>query len=391
MDEVQGPELVIGLISAVGTNLEALCRSLDQCLTSVQFNSTTIHLIETIHELERWESGVLAEEPYDKRIEQHMDAGDEFRRALNRGDALALMAIARIREEREKVTGEANTTFPRHAYLLRSLKNPAEVGMLREIYGSAFILIAGYSPRETRLEELANSIASSHQNMQPDAYRASAERLIYRDQSGQGIKLGQNVSGSFPLADFFVDVSRPAEMESELRRFVEVVFGHPFHTPSRDEFAMFHAKAAALRSSDLGRQVGAVIASKDGDIIAVGTNEVPKAGGGLYWPGDEDDGRNFNLGHDPSDRFKRMALGDIIQRMQEAGWLNEKVWAESRTIGPGSSLQRGWTRLRIGIPSYECDRVCSCRSCGNGRNNGCGAARGQRCWLLDLHDHFSLP
>jgi deoxycytidylate deaminase len=41
---------------------------------------------------------------------------------------------------------------------------------------------------------------------------------------------------------------------------------------------MFMAFSSALRSADLSRQVGAVIA-KNGDLIASGANDVPKFGG----------------------------------------------------------------------------------------------------------------
>lgn len=40
------------------------------------------------------------------------------------------------------------------------------------------------------------------------------------------------------------------------------------------------AFGAALRSAQMGRQVGASLLSDLGDVIAVGTNEVPRAGGG---------------------------------------------------------------------------------------------------------------
>ena len=46
---------------------------------------------------------------------------------------------------------------------------------------------------------------------------------------------------------------------------------------------MFMAFASALRSADLSRQIGAVIAH-DNEIIATGANDCPKSGGGLYWP-----------------------------------------------------------------------------------------------------------
>ncbi len=45
---------------------------------------------------------------------------------------------------------------------------------------------------------------------------------------------------------------------------------------------MHDAYSAGLRSACLSRQVGAALMDDEGNIIATGTNEVPKAGGGVY-------------------------------------------------------------------------------------------------------------
>ena len=55
----------------------------------------------------------------------------------------------------------------------------------------------------------------------------------------------------------------------------------------------------------------------------MGTNEVPKAGGGLYWCDDESDKRDFRLGYETCDKIKRRVLGDLIGRLKKRGWLAE--------------------------------------------------------------------
>lgn len=45
---------------------------------------------------------------------------------------------------------------------------------------------------------------------------------------------------------------------------------------------MFVAKATALRSCDLSRQVGAVIVDPNGTIVSTGCNEVPMPKGGFF-------------------------------------------------------------------------------------------------------------
>lgn len=81
---------------------------------------------------------------------------------------------------------------------------------------------------------------------------------------------------------------------------------------------MFHAKAAAMQSADLSRQVGAVIADNEMRIIATGCNDVPKAGGGIYWATDSGDTRDFQLGHDSNARFKDETLVEILGRLKDS-------------------------------------------------------------------------
>ncbi len=68
-----------------------------------------------------------------------------------------------------------------------------------------------------------------------------------------------------------------------LSRFFKAIFGCPYVTPTFQEYAMYMAHAASFSSSNLSRQVGAVI-TKNNSIIATGSNDFPKAFGGTYWP-----------------------------------------------------------------------------------------------------------
>jgi deoxycytidylate deaminase len=78
---------------------------------------------------------------------------------------------------------------------------------------------------------------------------------------------------------------------------------------------MFAAKAAALRAIDLSRQVGAAIFTNNGEIISMGSNEVPKAGGGTYWSDTEGrfDDRDYVREYDSNDRRKTQILTEILE------------------------------------------------------------------------------
>jgi cytidine deaminase len=90
---------------------------------------------------------------------------------------------------------------------------------------------------------------------------------------------------------------------------------------------MYMAKSASLRSSALTRQVGASIFRPAGEIISLGCNEVPKAGGGTYWSGDVLDKRDFVEGRDPNDEKKAELLVDLIDRLHSCGHLSSDLTA----------------------------------------------------------------
>lgn len=319
-----GPEIVFGLVGSVGTELDFVAQCLSATLGDLNYQPLTIRLSELMHEVELEFCKKLDEDPAYKRYMSHMTAGNELREFLARGDALAMLAVGAIREAREDKGGKPDQPLARHAYILKSLKHPEEVKTLRAIYGPSFHLVAAYSPRESRRRNLAQKLAASEHSLQSGEYFQKVEQLMRRDESErESNKFGQNVRDTFPLADIFIDASNPDGATASVRRFIDLLFGTAIHTPSKDEYGMFHAQAASLRSAALGRQVGATIASTDGDIITIGTNEVPKAGGGLYWCDDDPDMRDFRLGYEVSDKIKRRVLGDVISRFRDKGWLSE--------------------------------------------------------------------
>ena len=66
----------------------------------------------------------------------------------------------------------------------------------------------------------------------------------------------------------------------DLARFFRSFFGANNVSPTREEYGMYMAKTASLRSLDLSRQIGAAIFTQKGEVITLGSNEVPRQGGG---------------------------------------------------------------------------------------------------------------
>lgn len=312
-------EFVIGLVGAVGTDLELVDDAVRESIQQFNFTPVPLRISDFFLEFEEWKN--LPREFFDDRLKSNMRAGTELRKLYQLGDALAVLAIGAIRDQRWRLTNDVQPAVVRRAYILRSLKHPEEATTLRRIYGSSFVLVAAYTPRSTRRYNLSRRIANSRGGLQADQFAIQATQLMETDESEAGTKLGQNVRETFPMADVFVNAMDPEGLRKEVDRFFSLLFGCSFHTPTRDEYGMFHAHAAALRSASLARQVGAVIASPDGEILAVGTNEVPKPGGGLYWEGDSPDQRDFMWGYDISDQFRRNVLTDVLNKLQKGQWL----------------------------------------------------------------------
>lgn len=307
----QKPELVVGLVGPVGVDLSPIIKSLEQVLREPGYQTRTIRLSDLIA---RFLGTDHSDEDEYERIESLMEEGTSLREKTRRGDAVALLAIAEIKRVRQT---ELKDRSERNAFILRSLKHPEEVKLLRAIYGRGFVLISAYSPREVRVAALSDRITRSRNGEREEA-RGDAENLVEKDEAEVGRSLGQDVRDAFPLADLFVDVRDRKELRSGIERFMASLFGYRFNTPTQDEHGMFHARAAALRSADLNRQVGAAILNSSGDVIALGCNDVPKAGGDQYWEGDAHDARDFTLGVDSSAEQRVVMLADLLQRLKGA-------------------------------------------------------------------------
>jgi deoxycytidylate deaminase len=355
-DPPNGPELVFGLVGAVGLDLALVAEHLQRALREVAYSSEVIRLSELLHRVD-WDAPLLLESDTtrNKYIRNHQDKGNELRRRTERGDALALLAVAAIREFRadgdfatgnrdggqEKEDGQPELTplherededydptplfdrvkkpIPRAAFILRSLKHPDEARTLRDIYGKRFILIAAHAGDRRDQADLAAAIAHSNSSSVSSEHVEEAHRIAERDQAEADNPYGQNVRDTYPLADCFVDVSNEENLKREIQRFIELLFGAPVETPRVDEFGMFLATGASLRSAALGRQVGAAILDSCGAIIATGTNEVPRAGGGQYWAGDDYDRRDheYEDGSDSSDIMRRAILAEILNEIRK--------------------------------------------------------------------------
>lgn len=164
---------MFGLVGATGTDLGLVSRFLCQVLATFDYETEIIRVIELLEAFKKWAE--LPGSPEEKRISERMDAGDDFRKQLGNGNALARLAMGRIMDLRAERTGDTKQPEGPRAYVLRILKRPEEVRFLREIYGANFFLVGAFAPRAERVLRLASVIATSHYSASSEAFRSQAE------------------------------------------------------------------------------------------------------------------------------------------------------------------------------------------------------------------------
>jgi hypothetical protein len=274
--EIEKPELIFGLVAAVGTPLDNLSRIIIDEFRNRDYSCEEIRLSKFLegYQLTTPLPGQNKSKYEEYRVK--MNRGNELRQLSGGGEALALIAAAYINSLRPL---QEPYYMSGKSFLLRQLKHPDEVYWLRRIYGSAFHLIGISCPESIRKENLINNGLSTEE----------AELLITRDEE-ETDPLGQHLRDTFYLADVFAELNgleRDANkyLTSQISRYFKLLFAEEIITPSGDEYGMHLAYTASLRSADLSRQVGAAILTNGREIISLGANEVPAPQGGTILGG----------------------------------------------------------------------------------------------------------
>ena len=321
---IRYPEIVLGLAGPIGVDMDAMSESLEVALRAVGYRPHQIRITDEMTlfglvvpgERGDFHSESIYKMRYGKEMCRHFADPATLGR-------IGAMAIRSCRNALAEATGEQ--PVERVAYIVRQLKRPEEVAFFRWVYGRQFVLVSGHGPREQRQRLLQDLIRRSPPTtMPPGGASGLADSLIETDEK-EDDDFGQRLRDTFHLGDVFVDGLNRSAMDAKLSRFVQAFFGRADIGPSRDEFGMYAAASAALRSTDLSRQIGAAIFSDHGEIVAQGCNEVPRAFGGAYWDSEEPDFRDVRLGHDPNALEIRVVLRDLFQKLKASDLLSDKA------------------------------------------------------------------
>ncbi|MFH6786302.1 MULTISPECIES: anti-phage dCTP deaminase [Methylobacterium] len=323
------PELFFPLCGAIGVNLELVSNVLQDQLKLFGYKTVEIHqtqFLQLIDDNLKNRAETLNEH-YKKRIK----SANDYRKLLEDKALMAHVSLFLIQGERNKITKDPLIAAPKVAYIIRQLKRTEEIELFRELYGKQVFQISAYMDPIARKTRLATKMRDyDNTSTRISDFEGEALNLVKLDDNEPDNPYGQRLRDVYPLADVFIDASTSDSAKKTIGRFVKILFGYNFHSPSRDEYGMYVAKSASLRSVDLSRQVGAAVFSPKGEVKVLGCNEVPSPSGGTYWEDDRGDAREFKIGWDTNENFKYRLLGDTLKQLEAIG-LIEKKYVEMST------------------------------------------------------------
>ncbi|WP_119422953.1 anti-phage dCTP deaminase [Desertibaculum subflavum] len=288
-------EFVFAVVGPVGSGTSEIAEALEGLLNESGYDATILKARDVIEAAAKSMGIAIPGAPKLAQSVALQDAGDKVREGSKDNAAVAVGLVDLIRKKRAEkqsatiTPGEAiEPDGARRAYILDSLRHPHEVALLRLVYQEAFCLIGVFCHEAERVKRL-------REEKYRDASAEQIEKFVERDENAPEAH-GQKVADTFHLADYFIDntVTRLKKMggateenkewdvPDQLGRLVDILTHSRIVRPRPGETGMFHAHGARMRSSCLSRQVGAALIDSSGSLIATGTNEVPRAGGGVY-------------------------------------------------------------------------------------------------------------
>jgi cytidine deaminase len=224
VENARRPELIFGLIGALGTDILAVEGVIRDRVTQFGYSvPETIKLTDLFGALSDSRFASVQHGSTKASIEAKMDAGNLLRQITERGEAMAMLGINRIRVIRAAQVAVNGGSPAKTAFIVNSLKHPNEVRSLRRIYGSAFVAVAIYGERAARILATQVRLADFHGSGEPSRYEADAVKLVNRDQDEQLNPYGQHVGEAFALADVVVAASLGRDLKQSTERFLDDV------------------------------------------------------------------------------------------------------------------------------------------------------------------------
>lgn len=323
------PNLFFGLVAPIGTKIDLLQKTLVEELKSYGYDVEKINVSDIIGSV----STALSLEGGDVRplrIKDKIALGNSICREASSKDYLAKAAVKKIKNTLDKYNErkvsdndlESNQKKPL-AFIIRQLKRPDEIILLKKVYGAQFIQISANNDTEIRRAVLRDLVFREYPEQKPLEVDLTVERLISDDSEETSDLYGQRISKTFYTADFFVNCKNTNSVSSDLRRFLKGLFGSNLISPTKDEYGSYFAKAASLKTVDMSRQVGAAIFTTEGEIVITGCNDVAKSGGGLFWEEDDEKHRDIDVGSEANKEETSRIIYNFLSVLKDSDILKK--------------------------------------------------------------------
>lgn len=314
------PELIVGIVARMGVDLSRVLTGLKS--EAAKYNYKLVH-IKVTKFLDRIDHKCdLKSNPIEERYKSYISCCNVIREKSNDKSifsSLTMNAIALHRPDTQ--SGEHRGVL----YVVDQLKRKEEVAAFRTVYGDAFISLSCHSPLASRVKFMKDKIIADHDETDDEEkWETEAISLISLDEAEEN-QFGQDVGATFPKADYILDSSKSKTTTDGLERLFKIIFSDPSISPTFEEYGNNMAAQAAYRSIDLSRQVGAAIFDRDKKVVSLGSNEVPKAGGGTYWVNQKIDGRDQKRGYDINTIRKRSLVMDVVEKLKANNKLSDDL------------------------------------------------------------------
>jgi cytidine deaminase len=321
--KIQFPELFFCLVAPIGTDLDEVNESIGSTLENRDYHVEHIRITDIVNMVDTTLPKEFLSE-YD-RYDNLIKHSNNLRKLFEDDSLLAKISFFLIQDKRNKYNESSAPKKRGIAYIIRQFKRPEEIGLFRSVYGQQVFQISAYADPDVRKARLVKLLRDKdHHRTRSEDFELDATKLIRRDEHEALVPHGQRIRDVFPLADVFIDTENREKTKKTLSRFIDLIFGNNFYSPSREEYGMYIAKTASLRSLDLSRQVGAAICDPRGHIKTLGCNEVPSPRGGTYWCDDEGDAREYVSKFDTNEEFKYRMLSDTLLHLSEVGVVDKE-------------------------------------------------------------------
>ena len=276
----QSKDIYLGLCGYVGCGMRTINEIAEEISKEWDYNVVHIRISALLESSIDFEPTALMASK-STQVNRHLklqDIANRLRKYYNRNELLAEAAIAAIASEKKNID-YTNEDYKGTVFIIDQFKRPEEVELFRVIYQHNFYLLGILRDLDYRIPNLI-----ADESTKDDLH------LIINIDNKSSEPHGQRTGETILDSDFFIknNFSQKSELKKKIERFFGLIHGKNGLTPTFNEKGMYAAFSTSLQSACLSRQVGAALFDDEGNLLAVGKNDVPKAGGGLYSSDDFD-------------------------------------------------------------------------------------------------------